>query len=189
VIQEAKKMGSQIQQSSDLWDLEHYLTQRRKELIANTIFAVHDLQMSWGDSCTKIDSARKTCADCRKRRWNQSVLSLSFSDTAQPDLHLSEIAWFRQLSLTEMAFLRGNERRIISLEMAFPTKICAVCGEEFELKPDKPGFANRCPTCSAPEPTVPTTQRRMDADERKNLSDVSEARRRAMRELLYRKDS
>ena len=29
VIQEAKKMASQIQQSSDLWDLEHYLTQRR----------------------------------------------------------------------------------------------------------------------------------------------------------------
>ena len=30
VIQEAKKMASQIQQSSDLWDLEHYLTERRK---------------------------------------------------------------------------------------------------------------------------------------------------------------
>ena len=32
VIQEAKRMASQIQQSSDLWDLEHYLTQRRKEI-------------------------------------------------------------------------------------------------------------------------------------------------------------
>src|SRR5712692_8748080 len=32
VIQEAKKMASQIQHSSDLWDLEHYLTQRRKEI-------------------------------------------------------------------------------------------------------------------------------------------------------------
>jgi hypothetical protein len=32
VIQEAKKMANQIQQSSDLWDLEHYLTQRRKEI-------------------------------------------------------------------------------------------------------------------------------------------------------------
>ena len=32
VIQEAKKMASQIQQSSDLWNLEHYLTQRRKEI-------------------------------------------------------------------------------------------------------------------------------------------------------------
>ena len=32
VIQEAKKMASQIQQSSDLWDLEYYLTERRKEI-------------------------------------------------------------------------------------------------------------------------------------------------------------
>jgi hypothetical protein len=32
VIQEAKKMASQIQQSSDLWDLEHYLTERSKEI-------------------------------------------------------------------------------------------------------------------------------------------------------------
>ena len=32
VIQEAKRMANQIRQSSDLWDLEHYLTQRRKEI-------------------------------------------------------------------------------------------------------------------------------------------------------------
>ena len=32
LIQEAKKMASQIQQSSDLWDLENYLTGRRKEI-------------------------------------------------------------------------------------------------------------------------------------------------------------
>ena len=32
VIQEVKKMASQIQQSSELWDLESYLTQRRKEI-------------------------------------------------------------------------------------------------------------------------------------------------------------
>src|ERR1700692_3744918 len=32
VIREAKKMASQIQQSSDLWGLELYLTQRRKEI-------------------------------------------------------------------------------------------------------------------------------------------------------------
>ena len=53
--------------------------------------------------------------------------------------------------------------------MAFSIKICAVCAEEFELKPDKPGFANRCPECSAPESTDPVTKRRMDADERKTL--------------------
>jgi hypothetical protein len=32
VIQESKRMASQISQSSDLWVLEHYLTQRRKEI-------------------------------------------------------------------------------------------------------------------------------------------------------------
>ena len=32
VIQEAKKMASQIQQPSDLWDMEHYLTERRKDI-------------------------------------------------------------------------------------------------------------------------------------------------------------
>jgi hypothetical protein len=32
VMQETKKMASQIKQSSDLWDLELYLTQGRKEI-------------------------------------------------------------------------------------------------------------------------------------------------------------
>jgi hypothetical protein len=32
VIQRTKQMAHAIQQSSDLWDLEHYLTQRRKEI-------------------------------------------------------------------------------------------------------------------------------------------------------------
>jgi hypothetical protein len=32
VIQKAKQMANQIQQSSGLWDLEHYLTQRREEI-------------------------------------------------------------------------------------------------------------------------------------------------------------
>ena len=73
--------------------------------------------------------------------------------------------------------------------MGFPIKICSVCGEEFELKPEKPGFANRCPECSEPDATGPASQRKMDADERKSLSEANEARRRAMRDLLYRKDS
>jgi hypothetical protein len=73
--------------------------------------------------------------------------------------------------------------------MAFPTRVCAVCSEEFELKPDKPGFANRCPECSEPEPVDSTTKQCMDADERKALMEANEARRRAMRDLLYRKDS
>jgi len=72
-------------------------------------------------------------------------------------------------------------------KMTFPIKICAICSEEFELKPDKPGFANRCPACSIPEATVPTKGRR-DADERKTASEANAARRQAMRNLLYRKE-
>jgi hypothetical protein len=72
--------------------------------------------------------------------------------------------------------------------MAFPIRVCSVCSEEFELKPDKPGFANRCPACSEPENVVPATKPGMDADERKALAEANEARRGAMRDLLYRKD-
>jgi hypothetical protein len=72
--------------------------------------------------------------------------------------------------------------------MAFPIKTCAVCGEEFELKPDKPGFANRCPDCTESE-AADTKKRSMDADERSSLKEVNEARRQAMKSLLYRKDS
>jgi len=73
--------------------------------------------------------------------------------------------------------------------MPFPIKVCVVCEEEFELKPDKPGFANRCPECSAPESDEPAGKNKMDADERKSASEANEARRQAMRNLLYRKDS
>jgi hypothetical protein len=73
--------------------------------------------------------------------------------------------------------------------MAFPIRICAVCSEEFELKPDKPGFANRCPACSETEQVSPKTKQATDANERKSLKEANEARREAMRNLLYRKDS
>jgi hypothetical protein len=66
--------------------------------------------------------------------------------------------------------------------MAFPIKICVVCEEEFELRPGKPGYANRCPTCSEPE--VSETQSAGHTDREANA-----ARRDAMKNLLYRKDS
>jgi len=73
--------------------------------------------------------------------------------------------------------------------MPFPIKVCAVCQEEFELKPDKPGFANRCPDCSTEAAANPETKSRMDATERKSTAEANEARRSAIRDLLYRKDS
>jgi len=73
--------------------------------------------------------------------------------------------------------------------MAFPIKVCSICGEEFELKPNKPGFANRCPDCSEEEKAAQTTKGPMDADQRRAEKEANEARRQAMRNLLYRKDS
>ncbi|MBA3916480.1 MAG: hypothetical protein H0X25_22070 [Acidobacteriales bacterium] len=74
--------------------------------------------------------------------------------------------------------------------MAYPIKVCVVCSEEFELKPDKPGFANRCPDCSAEEAEQKSAAKRVaDADERNAEREANESRREAMRNLLYRKDS
>ena len=72
--------------------------------------------------------------------------------------------------------------------MPFPIKICSICSEEFELKPDKPGFANRCPDCSQPEPEDIKTGK-LTAEERRTQAEANEARRAAMKNLLYRKDS
>jgi hypothetical protein len=73
--------------------------------------------------------------------------------------------------------------------MAFPIKVCVVCSEEFELKPDKPGFANRCPACSETDAADPATRGRVSGTQHENATEANEARRQAMRELLYRKDS
>ncbi len=69
--------------------------------------------------------------------------------------------------------------------MSYPIRTCLVCGEEFELRPDKPGFANRCPECSEPDSDdTPKTHSKKSGD-----SELNAERRRAMRDLLYRKDS
>jgi hypothetical protein len=73
--------------------------------------------------------------------------------------------------------------------MAFPIKVCVVCGEEFELRPGKPGFANRCPPCSEDESPASGSKSTKDADARSSQKEMNEARRNAMRDLLYRKDS
>jgi hypothetical protein len=74
--------------------------------------------------------------------------------------------------------------------MPFPIKVCVICKEEFELKPDKPGFANRCPECSEEaEPSESGAKTSMDAAERQLEREANAERRKAIRDLLYRKDS
>jgi hypothetical protein len=71
--------------------------------------------------------------------------------------------------------------------MPYPIKICSICSEEFELKPDKPGFANRCPECSENDEVELGPRQADDAFEDKAA--VNAARRKVMREMLYSKDS
>jgi hypothetical protein len=70
--------------------------------------------------------------------------------------------------------------------MAFPIKICVICSEEFELKPGKPGFANRCPSCSEQNDAAAKSS---GNQERGSDRELDAARRKAMRDLLYRKDA
>ncbi len=70
--------------------------------------------------------------------------------------------------------------------MSYPIKICSVCSEEFELKPDKPGFANRCPACSEGDQG---SDQGVDSTNRNSDHALNAERRKAMRDLLYRKDS
>ena len=72
--------------------------------------------------------------------------------------------------------------------MSFPNKTCVVCGEEFELKPDKPGFANRCPECSVEDVEPEAGKKQMSAEERKAEAEANAERRKAIRDLLYKKD-
>lgn len=84
-----------------------------------------------------------------------------------------------------------NKRKIDSdkmIKMSFPIKTCVVCGEEFELKPGKPGFANRCPECSEPEAENDQEKRHLSAEERKAEAEANAERRKAIRDLLYKKD-
>ncbi|MDR3564546.1 MAG: hypothetical protein P4N59_24375 [Negativicutes bacterium] len=73
--------------------------------------------------------------------------------------------------------------------MPFPIKTCVVCAEEFELRPGKPGFANRCPACSEPEEEETVAGDAAQALDRKGASEINAERRRVIRDMLYRGDS
>lgn len=48
VIREAKQKAGQIKEPADLWDLEHYLTQRRKELDRKYDYRYSQLDLVFG---------------------------------------------------------------------------------------------------------------------------------------------
>ncbi|MBW8869537.1 MAG: hypothetical protein JF563_01960 [Acidobacteriales bacterium] len=71
--------------------------------------------------------------------------------------------------------------------MGFPIKVCSICSEEFELKPDKPGFANRCPECSEQE--AKSAGKPEGTMKQAGNRELNQERKQAIRDLLYRKDS
>jgi hypothetical protein len=73
--------------------------------------------------------------------------------------------------------------------MPFPMRECVKCGVRFELKPDKPGYANQCPTCSEPEDEVTEETEQLSAAERRAQLEMQAARRAAMKKMLYSKDN
>ena len=48
VIREAKQKAGQIKEAADLWDLEHYLTQRRKEIDRKYDYRYSQLDLVFG---------------------------------------------------------------------------------------------------------------------------------------------
>lgn len=72
--------------------------------------------------------------------------------------------------------------------MPFPIRTCVICEEEFELRPDKPGFANRCPACSSAE-AEEERQHVSQSGSHKGDNEINAERRKAIRDLLYRKES
>ena len=75
--------------------------------------------------------------------------------------------------------------------MVFPIKTCVVCGEEFELRPGKPGFANRCPTCSEPQAEASAPGARLMSAEERHTEARSQriTPQSVIRDMLYRGDS
>jgi hypothetical protein len=85
-------------------------------------------------------------------------------------------------------------RQIVETLMPIPKRKCAVCFQDFELKPDKPGLATHCPECTAAEEDAAAERAAaakgsMSAEERATQTAMDAERRKAIRDLLYTKDS
>ena len=65
VMQAAKQMANQISEPADLWDLEHYLTQRRKEIDRKYDYRYSQLTQVFGRLLHE-SRLRKSCAACER---------------------------------------------------------------------------------------------------------------------------
>ena len=99
VIREAKQKADQIKEPTEMWDLEHYLTQRRKGIDRN-----YDCRYSQLDLVFRRLLQEKWIAEEDPRGLTEDKLrairfyAKFFAGTAPHDLVSSAIAWSRQLT-------------------------------------------------------------------------------------------
>jgi hypothetical protein len=66
VTQEAKRMATPIKQSLDLWNLEYYLTERRKQINCRYEHRSSQLTLVFGRLLYECRVIKNSCAACGK---------------------------------------------------------------------------------------------------------------------------
>jgi|SRR5207302_5768650 len=91
VIREAKEMAGKIEQPSDLWDLESFLTQSRKEIDRKYDYRYSVLTLVFGSLSEKAASERKSCMAWQTTRSHPSALTSIFglTGTLRPEARQS----------------------------------------------------------------------------------------------------
>jgi len=64
VMRKTKQMANQIKEPADVWELEHYLTERRKEIDRKYDYRYSQLTQVFGRLLYENDSGRKSWAGC-----------------------------------------------------------------------------------------------------------------------------
>lgn len=82
LIQETKQTASQMKEPSDLWDLEHYLTQRRKEIDRKYDYRYSQLTQVFG---RLLHEKRLSEEQLRGLREDKLKLILSFAEFLTKD--------------------------------------------------------------------------------------------------------
>lgn len=82
IIREAKRMSNQIQHSSELWDLEHYLTERRKQIDRKYDYRYSQLTDVFG---RLLHEGRVTEEELRGLREDKMKLIHSFAEFLASD--------------------------------------------------------------------------------------------------------
>lgn len=77
VIQQAKQMAAKVKEPSELWELEHHLTQRRREIDRKYEYRTSELIIAFG---TLLHEERLTEQDLRGLRQDKLEAIRSYAD-------------------------------------------------------------------------------------------------------------